>query len=325
MRRKKVTKTKINKRKARIDNSKIIDDSSINLVRHKKRLKYMKTKREMKRWEIRLIQTRSFLRVMSFIGIIWLFFFIANLPQWYLLATVFDKYPNAALEIEGNKIVSTEKIIKQLKNVRVDKTPIYLLNTKLLSKQILALTPVKNVYIRRFWFPARLKIVIDEKTPVLSITPSPKVRPVAVFNEDSSITTREFLPFTDKYKLYTILTYGDYKNWKPIQLKYLIALSSVIEKEAGQELLYIDIRNPDDCYAQLSSVKLRLGELNRSIFKRSKRIGSVITKALSIKQEIDYIDLRWDSQDTLSIKLKESNSSEKNLDKDSIVQTIKPE
>ena len=137
MSRKKAAKAKIKKRKADIDKNIVIDDSQINLVRHQRRLKYMKTKREMKRWQIRLIRMRSLARVISFIVIIWLFFFIGHLHQWYLSKTIFDKYPNAALTIEGNEIVPTDKIISQLKNVKVDKTPIYLLNTRNLKLKII--------------------------------------------------------------------------------------------------------------------------------------------------------------------------------------------
>lgn len=309
MSRKRISKQTINKRKKRAAPAAQTDDSQVNLAKHQKRLKYLKTRREMKQWQIRLIRMRSMARLVSFVLIIWLFFYIAKLPQWYLPSDIFSKYPNSNLEIEGNKIIPVEKILSQLKNVTVSKTPMYLLSTKLLEKQVLALAPAKNIYIRRFWFPARLKIVIDEKLPVLAISPSPKVKPVAVFNEDASITGRDFLPLPANYKLYTVITYDDFKVWNKDQLKYLITLSDIIERESKLKLEYIDIRNPDDTYAQLKGIRLRLGELNGSLLKRIKRVGPVVTRALSIKQEIEYVDLRWDSPDTLAIKLKENKKS----------------
>ncbi len=43
--------------------------------------------------------------------------------------------------------------------------------------------------------------------------------------------------------------------------------------------------------------KTKIGELDRLIFTRSERVGSVLSEALKNKDDIDYIDLRWSSFD----------------------------
>ncbi|OGI29427.1 MAG: hypothetical protein A2287_04085 [Candidatus Melainabacteria bacterium RIFOXYA12_FULL_32_12] len=285
------------------------EDDGVNLTHHQKRLQYLKARRQLRKFEIMMARSRSMARVISVVFIFWALINIVNLPQWYLDSGIFASYPNRSLEIEGNKIVSDKQVLKQLSSIALPKKPIYLQNTKPLEKAILKLAPVKKVYIRRFWFPARLKIVIDEKNPVLAVSPSPKVSPIAVFTEETTIIGKEFLPLAAPKKLYYVLTYDDFTKWSNRHVNYLIYLSKLIEGFTRKKLLYLDIRNPDDVFAQLDEVKLRLGELDRTVFIRTKRIGDVLDEALKIKDDIEYIDLRWNKTISIKLKNKEKQSS----------------
>jgi cell division septal protein FtsQ len=279
-----------------------ISDDDPGLRHHQRKLRYLKQRRKLKRLQITLIRMRAFLRIAATIIIFFILLKIIDLPQWYLNQDIFNFYPNHSLEIVGNEIVTTKQVMAQLKPLNLPKKQIFLLNTKMIEKPLLQLTPVKKVYIRRFWFPARLRIVINERIPVLAVSPSPKVNPVAVFTNDDVIIGRKFLPLPDSKPCYLVLTYTDYRKWSSNHINYLVYLSKLLETASNEKLIFIDLRNPDDVFVQLKDIRLRLGGLNKTVFKRSKRVSSVISEALKIKDDIDYIDLKWNN--SVSIKLK---------------------
>ncbi|EKE02704.1 MAG: hypothetical protein ACD_20C00346G0031 [uncultured bacterium] len=304
--------------------SAIQDEDGLNLTHRQKKLKYLKARRKLRKLEIIMARSRSIARVASVAFIFWLLITIVNLPQWYLPSNLFSLgYPNKYLEIEGNKIVSDKQVLKQLATINLPDQPIYRQNTKPLEDAIFKLAPVKKVYVRRFWFPARLKVVIDEKNPILAISPSTKIDPVAIFTEDTTIIGKDFLPLASPKKLYHILTYDDYTMWSNKHVNYLIYLSKLIEGFTRTELLYLDIRNPDDVFAQLDEIKLRIGELDRTVFLRTKRISDVLEEALKIKDDIEYIDLRWNKTISIKLKNKETQSSIEEV-KDIQSSSVKP-
>ncbi|MFH0703122.1 MAG: FtsQ-type POTRA domain-containing protein [bacterium] len=284
------------------------NDDELNLGRHQKKLHYLKTRRKVRKLEILLSRARIFARLLMIVLIIWLLVKTACLPQWYLNKDIFSYYPGKYLKFEGNEIVSNRQIMEQLNQVKLPHKPIYLINTELVEKSILKLSPIKKVYIRRFWFPARLKITISEKVPILSVSPSPKIMPVAVFTKEKTIIGREFLPLPYSKNVYSVITYDNFYKWTPQHISYIEKLSKRIESLSKERLQYLDIRNPDDVFAQLDNVRLRLGELNMTIFKRSERIGSILNEALKIKDDIDYIDLRWEGQTSIKLKNKKTSN-----------------
>ena len=125
--------------------------------------------------------------------------------------------------------------------------------------------------------------------------------------DDNTIIGKDFLPLPSSKKVYSVITYDDFYKWNPDHIKYLAYLARFIEGYSGQKIVYIDIRNPDDVFVQLTGYKLRIGELNQTIFKRTERIESILIEAVKIKNQIDYIDLRWENYP--SIKLRDKNNS----------------
>ena len=285
-------------------------DDNVSQNYHQRKINYLRKRRRIRRLEITLMRARAFSRLIFVVLIIVFLFKLTNSPQWYLNPDIFSSYPNNSLEIQGNKIASDKQILEQLQTVKLPNKPLYLLDTSSIKKAIFNLSPVKKIYIRRFWFPARLKIVIDEKKPALFISPSPKAAPVAVFTDDATIIGKKFLPLSNSKGIYLILTYDDYYKWSINHVKYLIFFSKLLESVSDEKLVYLDIRNPNDVFVQLANVKLRTGELNRNIFKRSKRIGAVLSEAIKIKDDIDYIDLRWENSVSIKLKSKEQKMAE---------------
>lgn len=267
--------------------------SNIELTNRDKRLKYLKAKRNIRQAQVHISRVRIFARISATVLLFFAIYKFSLLPGWFLSPATFLFHPNYSLILEGNNITSNAQILSSLRQVELPIKPIYLLETKGLEKALIGLEPIKKVYIRRFAFPARLKIVINEKVPIISISPSQYVNPIAVFASDSSIIGSEYLPLKEDLT-YHILTYDDFTQWTPKHVEFLAKLCKTIEVYSEQNIKYLDIRNPDDVVVQLDGLKLKIGALNDSISKRVKKVSSVIGKANEIKDTVNYVDLRWD-------------------------------
>lgn len=271
----------------------------------KRRVKINQMERNVRRSKIGLRRLRVFLRFVFILGLIFLGYKLAVYHGWYLSSDVFISPQSKSLNIIGNRITPDYKILQALRQVEVPKLPIYLIDTQSMSKKVASIALVKRVYIRRFAFPARLQILIEEREPILSISPSPEVEPIAFFAQAGKLIGREYLPLDKSYKTVLVLTYGikgdDYRDWDEKKVLFLDQLAKKIELYSGQNLLYLDLRNPKDIYAKLETVDLRLGEINNTIFKRVESIGSILPQVKTMEKPIKYIDLRWD--DTQYIKL----------------------
>ena len=232
---------------------------------------------------------------------------VYKLPQWYLNKNIFSSASNNTLQIVGNNITPTYRIISILRQHPVPQRPIYLFDTTKIEKEIEKLPPVKEVYIKRLWFPARLGIIIVERRPVLSISPDPKVPPIAFFAEGGKLIGREYLPLKNVEKTILVLTYGtkgdDYRNWDEKKIRKIETIVHAMEQFSGQKVEYIDLRNPKDIYIKLPSVNVRLGELDYMALSRVRNISAILPQIKTLKKKIKYIDLRW--EDTQYIKLED--------------------
>ncbi|MDD3150032.1 MAG: FtsQ-type POTRA domain-containing protein [Candidatus Gastranaerophilales bacterium] len=271
------------------------------------KLPFARQKRNYHKFQILLTRFYSFSKLFLYVFTFFMIIFIIKSNFWYLPQDVFKNFPNKYIEIEGNSIITSNQLLMKLGRLENPNKPMFLLNTSFLEKTLYEMSPVKKIYVRRFWLPAKLKIVIEEKRPILSISPSPSANPIAVFTDDISIIDRNYLPLPANKKTFTVLTYEDFYQWTSQHVKYLVYLSKLLETYSGEEFGYLDIRNPDDVFVQLQSVKLRLGELNTTVFNRVKRVSSVLPQIKDLKEDIDYIDLRWDN----STFIKLNNKSEK--------------
>lgn len=254
-----------------------------------------------------LRRLRALLRLFMVGVLIFAAYKVYKLPQWYLDKNAFSSASNGSLEIIGNKITPKYKIISILRQTPVPQRPIYLFDTKKIEKDIETLEPIKQVYIRRFWFPARIDIIVEERTPLISISPAVDVAPIAFFAQGGTLIGREYLPLDKSFKTILVLTYGtkgdDYRIWDETKIKRIQLLAKTLEYYSGEELKYLDFRNPKDVYAQLPDVKVRLGEMNSTIEDRVKNIASILPQIKSLNKKIKYIDLQW--EETQYIKLDE--------------------
>lgn len=263
-----------------------------------RRLKQAKMQRQVRQSQRRLVRLRILYKLFLIFGMIFLILFILKMPQWRLSSNAFDSLESPALEIVNNHIVPEQKILSALRRNQVPRQPIFLVKTDDLKKSITQLEPIQNVYIRRFWFPARLQIIVIERTPIVTISPNLEAPPIAFFSADGKLIGREYMPLDEDYKTVLVITYGsgdDYRNWDVNKVKNFKRLSDLVEAETGETVEYIDYRNPKDVYVKIQSTSIRLGSMNPSIFDKIGRLPSLLPQVKMINKKVKYIDLRWDS------------------------------
>ena len=263
-----------------------------------RRLKQAKMQRQIRQSQKRLNRLRVFYKLFIILGLAFLIVFILKMPQWRLKSDAFDSVNSSALEIINNKIVPEQKILSALRRNQVPREPIFLVKTEDLKKSITQLEPIQNVYIRRFWFPARLQIIVIERMPIVTISPNLEVPPIAFFSADGKLIGREYMPLADDYKTVLVITYGsgdDYRNWDTTKVKNFKKLADIIEVETGETVEYIDYRNPKDVYVKIPTTNIRLGSMNPDVFKKVERLPSLLPQVKMINKKVKYIDLRWDS------------------------------
>ncbi len=253
-----------------------------------------------------LKRLRRLLRFLLVVGLILCLYYSLRLKYWYLSPNAFNSVHNGSLEIVNNNIVPSVNILRALRQNPIPRIPIYLYNTDELKDDILLLEPIEDVYIRRFWLPARLLVIIKERKPVITIAPAPEVEPIAFFAKGGKLIGKDYLPLDPKYKTIRVLSYGvrgdDYRHWTPDKVALIEKLAKTIEAYTKSQIEYIDFRNPDDVYVKLPEVNIRLGEVDESIFNRLKRLPSILPQIVNLDKKIKYLDLRWDNANYIKLE-----------------------
>jgi cell division septal protein FtsQ len=266
--------------------------------RGRRRLKQARMQRKVRKSQRRLGQLRSVLKFAIIFSMIMIILVVLKLPQWRMRKDAFDNINSPALEIVNNKIVPAQKILSALRRSKVSTRPIFLVKTDNLKESIMKLEPVQNVYIRRFWFPARLQIIVIERTPIITISPEIDVPPIAFFSSDGKLIGREYMPLSDEYKTVRVITYGsgdDYRNWDKTKVNNFKKLANLVELESGENVEYIDYRDPKDIYVKIPTANIRFGSFNSGTFDKAHRIPSLLPQVKMLNKKVKYIDLRCDT------------------------------
>ena len=287
-----------------------MSDEQIDVVFSEKEIRERMLKNKKERHSRKsltwLKRFKKLLRFLMVICLIFCLYFALRLKYWYMSPNAFNSVHNGSLEIVNNNIVPSVKILRALRQNQVPRMPIYLYNTDILKKDILLLEPVEDVYIRRFWLPARLLVIIKERKPVITIAPAPDVEPVAFFAKGGKLIGKDYLPLDPKYKTIRVLSYGvrgdDYRHWTPDKIALIERLAKTIEATSKSHIEYIDFRNPRDVYVKLPEVNIRLGEVDETIFNRIKRLPSILPQIVNLDKKIKYLDLRWDNANYIKLE-----------------------
>ncbi len=264
----------------------------------KRRFKKRKLERQVRKSRRRLNRLRALWKLFILISLIVLSYMVLKLPEWRLHTYAFDSLNSPALEIINNKIVPSQKILMALRRNQVSTKPIFLVKTDNLKESIKQLEPVQEVYIRRFWYPARLKIIVVERTPALTISPDVGVEPIAFFSTDGVLIGRDYMPLSDQFKTVRVITYGvgdDYRNWDKTKVNNFRKLALMVEDASGEQVEYIDYRDPKDVYVKIPTVNIRLGSYNAGVYDKIGRLRTLVPQVKMLNKKIKYLDLRWDS------------------------------
>lgn len=277
---------------------------------YRRRLKANKMRRLIASRRRALNNFRVLLRLCLIVFIIFFALKVLRLSGWYLNQDLLAVADESIIRIEGNAITPKYKIVDLVRQVNLPNVQIFRLDTTEIEDNLLKLQPIKKVYIRRLWHPARLNIIIEERTPVFLITPALDAEPISAITTDGVFIDREYMPISPKFHTYKIITYGvrgdDYEKWNKSRVDEILRLTKAIETYGGQRVEYLDLRNPNDVYIKLEKVLIRFGEINDTSLKRAKWVATILPETEKFKQKIKYIDLRW--EDAHYIKLDEQSS-----------------
>ena len=270
----------------------------MGLLYQKRRLKVNKIKRQIAANRANLQRIRVLLSLFMIIGICYCGIKILKMPQWYIDSNKLAKADPSVLKIQGNVITPDYKIINMVRQTQLPYTQIFRLDTTELENNIGQLQPVKKVYVRRYWYPARLTITIEERTPVFLLAPNLDSEPNSALSSDGVLIDHDYLPFNSNIKAKKLLTYGVRNGydevWDKKRVEEILKFTKAMEAYSGLSVKYIDIRNQKDVYIMLDNYLIRFGEINDSAIARAKRIASILPAAKKNADKLKYIDLRWE-------------------------------
>ena len=280
---------------------------------YRRRLRANKMRRKIASTRSMIRRLRMFLRLVLIILIVVFGLKVLKMHGWYLNQELLSATDESVIKIEGNIITPKYKIVDLIRQVQLPNTQIFRLDTTEMEENIKQLQPIKKVYVRRFWHPARIDVLVEERVPVFLITPKIDAAPIAAITTDGVLIDREYMPISPKFKTYKIITYGvrgdDYEKWNKERVDEILRLTTALEAYSGQIVEYIDLRNPTDVYIKLEKVLIRFGEINDTALVRAKWTATILPETRNFKQRIKYIDLRW--EDAHYIKLEENSQQSK--------------
>lgn len=269
-------------------------------------LKTKQRERKLRKGKKKQSFFKALLRFLTGCAVIFGVYYFSTLRGWYLPQDVF-KTPNSPyVQIVNNKIVKTAKVQSILKNIDVPRLPLYMVSFNELKYKLMSLAPVESVYIRRYAFPARVLVIIREATPVVTIAPDEKVKPIAAFTKEGRlIIGSDYLPLPEEYKTIRVLSYGnkgdDYRKWDANKIREIEKIAKYVETFSHEKVEYIDMRNPKDIYVKIKTVPIRLGQPDSKIYERIKRIPSILPQVQKVKGKVKYIDLSWEKVNYLKL------------------------
>ena len=296
-------------------------DKSEETTIMRRSMEVSRKQRQIRQRGMMLVRLRGLLRFLITLVLLYFTFRLMTAARWYLPKDTITSYEIKRIQIIGNKITPTYKIVTAISDIELPHKPIYMIKTDEFSEKISALASVKKVYVKRLWNPARIIIYVEEREPVLTIAPSKDVTPIAYFSKDGTLVGKDYLPLPKDYNPILVLSYGnqndDYTKWTKDKVLSIEKLARTLEKSSGEKIQYIDMRKPSDIYVKLSSIKIRIGEIDSNTYNRIKDIKSILAKTQSFEKKIKYIDLSWDESKYLKLGQDEDTEDEQTVEKTS--------
>lgn len=268
-------------------------------------VKHKQIERKIRKKRKKINRLKAFVRFVTLIILLFLAYKFVKLSGWYLPVDTFKKADNSRIEILNNKIVPEYVISNAIKNVEVPKLPIFLMQVTPIKKEIFKIPVIKNLYVRRYGFPARIQIIVMERTPIAVIKTDLKAKPTAFFTSDGIlITNKQYMNLSDVESVLKILTTSENikKDLSVKNVEYIEKIVKAVETYSNEKVEYIDMRIPNDVYVKIKTTSIRLGALDSSVFERIKRIYTILPQIQDVDSQIKYIDLSWDKVNYLKLK-----------------------
>lgn len=276
------------------------DEEKISQYQPEHRLKKRQLMRKVKKSNKKIKFMLALSRLSLYLFLIMLCYFILNLKYWKLNPKAFSSLGNTSVKIENNYIADSNRILKAVQENPVPTCPIFLMDTSGIKESITKIPPIQNVYIKRFWLPARIEILVQEKEPAITIAPNENVPPIAFYTKDGTLIGRAYLPLNPSFKTYKVLTYGSYAGAGKMdceKIKFITTICRDIETASKEPVQYIDWRNPDDIYVQIPTVKIKLGSVTPQTYpdtlKKINQLPSILPQVKIVNKKIKYLDMRW--------------------------------
>ena len=289
------------KKRSELDDAEELQDE-FTLAKHS--VKHKQTERIIRKKRKKVNRLKTLFRIIIFALLVYLTYEFVKLQQWYLPQDAFKKHDGNVIEIVNNRIVSTPIIYDAMKNLPVSRLPIFLTDTDSLQKTLNKIPPIKDVYIRRYAFPARIQIIVRERIPVAVIKLNLNQKPVAFFTTDGVLVTdRRFMNFAESDLTLKILTNSPKlsADWNFSKIAYIQKIVKAVETYSGEKVEYIDMKNPNDVYIKIQSTSIRLGTLDSTVFERIKRIYTILPQIKDLNSRVKYVDLSWDKVNYLKL------------------------
>lgn len=265
-------------------------------VRYKQRERFVRKKRKKQK------KLKTFLRCFIFILMLFLSYKLVTLKGWYMPDEFYTTQAQQRIEIINNKIIPTSIIYDSVKKVSVPKLPIFLVNVKPIKKEIFKIPVTDKVYVRRYGFPARLQIIIKEKTPIAVFKTNINEKPMAFYTSDGAIVVnKNYMALAETKDVLKIIAYYT-KDWTFEKVKEIEKIAKEVENYSNEKVEYVDMRNPNDIYIKIQTTNIRLGVLDSTVYERIKRIYTILPQIDKIDGQIKYIDLSWDKVNYLKLK-----------------------
>jgi cell division septal protein FtsQ len=166
-----------------------------------------------------------------------------------------------------------------------------------IKKELLKIPVFKNVYVRRYAFPARVDIILKERIPAAVIKIDLKAKPIAFVTTDGVlITNKNYMALSETKSAIKILVANPKieKDWTVKRVEHIEKIVRTVEAYSSEKVHYIDMRNPNDVFVRIDSTNIRLGLLDSTVFDRIKRIYTILPQIDEVEGTIKYVDLSWD-------------------------------
>ncbi len=270
-------------------------------------VKRKRTERKLRKKRKKVNHLKTFLSSILLIILILLGYELCTLPQWNLPQDAFSNVNSERVEIINNRILPTYVIQNELKDVEVSKLPIFLTSVTPIKKELYENPVIKKVYVRRYGFPARVQIIIRERTPIAIIKNDINAKqPLAFYTSDGFLVTHKRYMNISHYETNLLKIITSSKNiHKDIPFDKYQEIEKIVqsvETYSNEKVEYIDLRKPNDVYVKIQTTSIRLGVLDNTVFERIKRIYTILPQITEVNNKIKYIDLSWDRVNYLKLQ-----------------------